>query len=171
MEFDFANLNSSQWFQEQLRASGYGFIWAVKQVPIVRQSELPPQQLGEWTATRHVFHLFYHEKNSALPRIKQWIGGESPIIDRNAEQIAWENSQENIESMLERFLELRLEQIRLASQFNGDEWSQTREVKGWGLVNLHWVFSKNYQHTAEHIHDVLRLALFWDRSLKQNGKV
>jgi hypothetical protein len=73
--------------------------------------------------------------------------------------------------MLERFLELRLEQIRLASQFNGDEWSQTREVKGWGLVNLHLVFSKNYQHTAEHIHDVLRLALFWDRSLKQNGKV
>lgn len=166
----FGDLNTSQWFQEQLRASGYGFIWAVKQVPIERQNEIPPQQLGEWTATRHVFHLLYHEKTSALPRIKQWLGGESPIIDRNAEQIEWENSQENIENMLEHFLELRLEQIRLASQFNGIEWSQAREVQGWGLVNLYWVFSKNYQHTAEHIHDVLRLALFWDRLLKQNEK-
>ena len=170
MEFDFANLNPSQWFQDQIRASGYGFAWAVKQVPIERQNELPPQQLGDWTATRHVFHLLYHEKYSALPRIKQWFGGQSPLIDRNAEQIAWENSQNDIESMLEHFLELRLVQIELASQFIDEAWIQTKEVQGWGLVNLHWVFSKNYQHTAEHIHDVLRLALFWDRSLKQNGK-
>ncbi len=138
---------------------------------IERQNELPPQQLGDWTATRHVFHLLYHEKNSALLRIKQWLGGESLLIDRNAEQIAWENSQDNIESMLEHFLELRLEQIELASQFNDEAWIQTKEVQGWGFVTLHWVFSKNYQHTAEHIHDVLRLALFWDRSLKQNGRV
>jgi hypothetical protein len=166
MAIDFANLNPSQWFQEQLRASGYGFIWAVKQVPAERQNELPPQQLGEWAASRHVFHLLYHEENIALPRIKQWLGGESPLVDRNAEEMT-RNSGENVESMLEKFLNLRLEQVKLASQFTGEMWNQRKDVQGWGPVSLHWVFSKNYQHTAEHIHDVLRLALFWDRSLKQ----
>ncbi len=170
MKFDFENLNPSQWFQEQLRASSYGFVWAVKQVPVERKYQLPPQQLGEWTASRHVFHLLYHEENIALPRIKQWLGGQSPIVDRKAEEIAW-NSVHDLEYMLEKFLDFRLEQIELASQFNDDAWTQTKDVQGWGLVSLHWVYSKNYQHTAEHIDDVLRLALFWDRSLKQNEKV
>lgn len=164
MEIDLASPNPSQWFPEQLRTSGYGFVWAVKQVPIERQNELPPPQLGEWTAARHAFHLLYHEEHIALPRIKQWLGGYSPIVDRNAEERAWSRAQ-GIESMLEKFLKLRLEQVKLASQFKDEEWNQTKEIQGWGRMSLHWVFSKNYQHTAEHIHDVLRLALFWDRSL------
>ena len=32
----------------------------------------------------------------------------------------------------------------------------------WGPVPLFWVVSKTYQHTAEHISDLLRIALFWD---------
>jgi len=143
MENDFAILNSSRWFQEQLRASGYGFVWAMKQVATERHDQLPPQQLGEWTAKRHAFHLLYHEENIALPRIKQWLGGKSPSVDRNAEEKAWCDVQEGIESLLDRFLGLRLEQIKLALQFSDEAWMQTREVQGWGPGNLHWVYSKN----------------------------
>ena len=169
MKIDLANVNPSEWFQEQLEASGYGFVWAVKQVPVERQNELPPTQLGEWTASRHTFHLLYHEEHIALHRIKQWLGGQSPIVDRNAEEKAW-SAGHDLETMLENFLELRLEQVELASQFSSEMWKQVKDVQGWGPMSLHWVFSKNYQHTAEHIHDVLRLALFWDRFLRQNEK-
>jgi hypothetical protein len=172
MNFDSNNLNLSQWFQEQLRTSGYGFVWAVNQVPAERQKLTPPQQLGEWSAARHVFHLLYHEENNAIPRIKQWLGGESPIIDKTAEQLVWENSQDTIEIMLKHFLELRQEQIMLASQFSNREvWLSKKEVQGWGYVDLNWVFSKNYQHTTEHIHDILQIALFWERMQKQSDDV
>lgn len=164
MDINFENPNPSEWFQEQLRAGSYGFAWAVKQVPLERQNQLPPPALGEWTASRHVFHLLYHEEKIALPRIRQWLGGPSPIVDREVEEIASKDIQ-NIDAMLEKFLALRHEQIRLASEFAGEAWTQTRDVQNWGPVSLYWVFSKNYQHTAEHIHDVLKLALFWDRSL------
>jgi hypothetical protein len=32
----------------------------------------------------------------------------------------------------------------------------------WGNVTLLWLVSKTFQHTAEHIHDVMSMALFWD---------
>ncbi|MBM2847059.1 MAG: hypothetical protein HW418_1, partial [Anaerolineales bacterium] len=40
-------------------------------------------------------------------------------------------------------------------------WEETRRAV-WGPVTLRWVVTKTYQHTAEHTHDVLSLALYWD---------
>ena len=55
----------------------------------------------------------------------------------------------------------------LPSQFDDQLWHEPRETEFWGTVTLLWVVTKTYQHTSEHIHDVLRMALFWDRGLRQ----
>jgi len=56
---------------------------------------------------------------------------------------------------------VRAEQIALLPRFENTLWEERRGAL-WGPVTLRWVVSKTYQHTCEHSHDVLRLALFWD---------
>ncbi len=58
------------------------------------------------------------------------------------------------------FLAGRAEQIKLLAQFGSTAWEATRKA-AWGEVTLRWLVTKTYQHTAEHTHDVLRMALFW----------
>jgi len=66
-----------------------------------------------------------------------------------------------VESLLAQFREIRAEQIALLLKFDDALWEETRRAV-WGPVTLRWVVTKTYQHTAEHTHDVLSLALYWD---------
>lgn len=160
--------NISQWFYEQLRASADGFVWGTEQIPEARRYSQPPKGLGEWTVARHVFHLWYYEQTIALPSMQQWLGGTIPLLEDAGEDIAWSKTQERVESLLEKFKNVRAEQIALLPKFEDASWNTTCEAI-WGPVTLLWVVSKTYQHTAEHTNDVMRIGLFWDRYLARYG--
>ena len=157
--------NFSQWFDEQLQVSANGFVWGTEQVPEARRYAPPPKGLGEWTVARHVFHLWFYEQTIALPSMQQWLSGTIPFLDDVDEDIAWSNAQDNVEILLEKFKAVRAEQIALLPNFDETTWNATREAV-WGPVSLLWVVSKTYQHTAEHINDVMRIGLFWDAYLE-----
>ena len=152
-------MDLSVWFQSQLQASAEGFIWGVEQVPQERRYVQPPQPLGEWTAARHVFHLLNYERTVAIPSMHQWLGKPCPSVDDD-EDIAWGGGQE-LDNLFAQLRAVRAEQIALLPRFENTLWEERREAL-WGPVTLRWVVSKTYQHTCEHSHDVLRLALFWD---------
>ena len=151
-------MNNTQWFQFQLQASGEGFAWGVEQVPSERRAMLPPAKLGEWTAARHVFHMLDYEQTIALPSMRQWLGGKLPVD--LGEDAAWNGEDQDPDRLLARFSQVRAEQIALLPKFEAADWPMVRETV-WGSRSLLWVVSKTYQHTAEHTHDVLSLALFW----------
>ena len=56
---------------------------------------------------------------------------------------------------------MRAEQISLLDRVEPATWEQSRHAI-WGPVTLRWVMTKTLQHTHEHTHDVLSLALFWE---------
>ena len=153
-------MNLSQWFHTQLQASADGLVWAVEQVPVERQHARPPAPLGEWSAARHAFHMLYYEQTIALPSMGQWLGEPRPPVAGRKEDTAWDGGRD-LGGLLAEFREVRASQIALLSKFDASLWDEPREAI-WGSVPLRWVVTKTYQHTAEHTHDVLRLALFWD---------
>jgi hypothetical protein len=154
--------NYSQWFRDQLQTSADGFVWSIEQVQVPRRTAMPPVGLGDWSAARHVFHLWYYEQTLALPGMRQWLGGGIPSTDDLREETAWGAEKRPVESLMADFKQVRAEEIALLSEFDDRLWNVVRETV-WGSETLQWVVSKTYQHTAEHISDVLRIALFWDR--------
>jgi hypothetical protein len=155
-------MNYKQWFRDHLVSSAEGFIWGVEQVPGARRSMQPPEGLGEWTVARHVFHLLSYDQTLALPGMRQWLAEERLSMDDTNEEAAWGNRQtESLESLLVEFRKARAEQIALIQKFDDDLWQTSRQTI-WGPVTLLWVVSKTYQHTAEHLSDVMRIGLFWD---------
>jgi hypothetical protein len=156
----------SNWFSEQLRASLEGFVWAVKQVPAERRYLLPPRPLGTWPAARHAFHLMYYEQTIALPSMGQWLGGGGPARIGLSEEAAWEQGpaaegSPGLDELLAGLREVRESQLALLPEFDAPTWEQER-MTVWGVRPLRWVVTKTFQHTAEHTHDVLSLALYWD---------
>lgn len=161
-------MNLSEWFCYQLQASGDGFIWAIEQLPEERRYLAPPRHPEDWLAARHAFHMFYYDQHFSLASIRQWLGGPCPSVDDLHEDDDWAAGLGNDTSrVLEQFRAVRAEQIALLSQFDDQRWHEARETEFWGTVPLQWVVTKTYQHTAEHIHDVLRMALFWDAALRR----
>ena len=156
----------SEWFREQLQNSADGFVWGTEQVPEMRRYASPPKSLGEWTVARHVFHLWHYEQTVALPSMYQWLGGARPVLEDLDEDADWSKTEETVETLLEKFKSVRAEQIALLPKFDTAAWSSTCETI-WGSMSLLWVVSKTYQHTAEHINDVMRIGLFWDFHAKR----
>ncbi|HEY3288906.1 MAG TPA: DinB family protein [Anaerolineae bacterium] len=155
-------MNLSDWFRDQLQASADGFVWGVEQVPDSRRNIQPPAGLGEWPAARHLFHMLYYEQTLALPSMRQWLGDARPSTDGLDEPAAWTKAKANGEDHLAGFIAVRAEQLALLPKFNDLAWRTERETI-WGPQTLLWVVGKTYQHTTEHISDVMRIALFWDR--------
>jgi hypothetical protein len=164
---DTASTNLTQWFSEHLKSSAEEFVWAVQQVPALRRTIAPPERLSAWSVARHVFHLLAYEEHIALPSMRIWLGEPFPSIDHLDEDALWnENAGRDLNEMLEKFREGRAAQIELLSQLSDMAWEETRDAL-WGQVTLLWVVTKTFQHTAEHIHDILTLALFWDNAVRR----
>ena len=154
-------MDLSQWFSTHLDTSAEGFLWAIEQVPPERRLIRPPEPLGEWNVARHLFHMMYYEQVIALPSMQLWLDDSLTMTDeRYDEDAAWGKGRE-IEPMLADFRTVRAEQIVLLPKINEQQWEEKRATV-WGDMTLKWVVTKTFQHTNEHTHDVLRLALFWD---------
>lgn len=159
-------MDLSEWFTAQLQPGADGFVWGMQQVPEERWYATPPGPrggLGVWVAARHAFHLLYYEREVALPAMRHWLGGPSPEFDayhHDDEDVAWQRAPD-LARVLHEFRAGRAAQIALLPRIGQALWREGRET-GWGQVTLRWIVSKTYQHTAEHLNDVLRIALFWD---------
>ena len=158
----------SNWFEYQLRSTLDGFIWAIQQLPQERHYVLPPTSLGEWSVSQHLLHMLEYEQNLALPSMQQWLGAP-PAVRKEGDENEKRNSP-TIEEMLTQFEQVRQAEIALLSKFDDETWNSNRNTTFWGEVSLFWLISKTYQHTLEHTHNILRLALFWDRILKRTAK-
>jgi hypothetical protein len=156
----------SKWFDYQLRSTLDGFIWAVQQLPTERVYAIPPTPLGEWSAAQHVFHILEYERDLALPSMQQWLGAPAVIRPENYGQ----QDVRPVEVMLTEFEHVRHEEIDLLPRFGEEAWNSTQRTTFWGEVSLYWLVCKTYQHTTEHIHDILRLSLFWDRILERMSR-
>jgi len=165
-------MDLSQWFSTQLNASAEGFLWAVEQVPVERRLVTPPAGLGEWNVARHAFHMTLYEQLVALPSMQLWLGEPRSLTDIEYDDEAAWGTGKQLDSILEDFRAVRGEQILLLQKYKEETWEETRSTV-WGDVTLKWVVSKTYQHTNEHINDVLRIALFWEghqRRQKEQAK-
>lgn len=161
-------MNLSDWFRYQLQAGGDGFIWAIEQLPEERWMLAPPRHSEDWSAARHAFHMLYYDQHFSLASMRQWLGGSRPSLDALREDDEWTASLgKDTRSVLEQFRAIRAEQVESLSQFDDQHWHEPRETEFWGTVTLQWVVTKTYQHTSEHIHDVLRMALFWNAALRR----
>jgi hypothetical protein len=96
------------------------------------------------------------------------IGSVSHFLSLEGDEASASAGDDDLASILARFQKVRAEQIALLPQFSEAAWNERRDTPGvWGPVTLRWVVTKTYQHTAEHTHDVLRMALFWDMFVKR----
>ena len=155
------NKKVTTWFRDQLLSTADGFIWAIEQVPEERLNLLPEHpSLGEWTALRHVFHMVHYERTFAIPSMRQWLGEPLPILSRHDEDAAWRNGHQ-LTALVNGFLGNRKAQVALLDEFDQGAWEETLRTY-WGMQSLRWIVSKTLQHTAEHTHDILSIALFWD---------
>ncbi len=155
-----------QWFSGQLTSSAESYIWGIEQLSPEQRLIAPPSRFGEWSAARHVFHMYSYEQNVALPSMRIWLGELFPHEEHDYEEDvrkenqAWNDGHHAFEALLEDFRTVRAEQVVLLQQFDENCWDQQQKTI-WGDVTLKWVLMKTLQHTAEHTNDVLRMALFW----------
>lgn len=153
-------MDLSEWLPMQLRTGAEWFVWAVRQVPAAMLHTVPPPPLGEWPAARHAFHMLHYERTIALPSTRQWLDGEIPDLSGDDEVAAW-GTGHDVEEVLAAFGAIREEQVALLSGVDAGAWEE-RRVTAWGALPLRWVVAKTYQHTCEHTHDVLSMALRWE---------
>ena len=97
--------------------------------------------------------------------MQQWLGAPPAVRKEGSEK----GNPPTIEELLTEFEQVRQAEIALLSKFDDDQWNSYENTTFWGEVSLFWLVSKTYQHTLEHTHDILRLALFWDRILKRTA--
>lgn len=156
----------SEWFSKQLQASAEGLLWGAEQVPAARHFRQPPANLGQWSVARHLFHMVDYEQKFVVPLMRQWLGEPVPSFVYDEED-AWQRVEvETIEPLVAQFRAVRSEQLALLPLFKASAWSEERQTFAKDeSATLRWVVTKTYQHTAAHINDVLRMALFWEISL------
>ncbi len=93
--------------------------------------------------------------------MRQWQGGPPVSLEGLDEDVMWNGGQgQDLADLLAAFRQVRSEQIALLPQFETLAWEEPRATV-WGAVTLRWVVTKTFQHTCEHTHDVLRMALWW----------
>ena len=108
-----------------------------------------------------MFHLAWYEQEIALPSMQQWLAGPCPDEGQIDEDAAWATNTAALEALLAAFRDVRAQQLELLPELAAVDWESVRDTL-WGPMPLRWVVTKTYQHMAEHINDVLRIALFWD---------
>jgi hypothetical protein len=158
--------NLSAWFQAQLTNSAETFAWAIEQIPEERRLLAPPHKPEDWPMARHVFHMMYYESKLALPSMRQWLGEEVHLSEEDLQEENDWRADFDLVSTLEAFRKVRAEEIALLERFDDETLERSLDTS-WGEVTLRWLVTKTLQHTFEHTHDILAIALFWDFWVKR----
>ncbi|GCE06224.1 DinB family protein [Dictyobacter aurantiacus] len=163
-----------QHFTRLLQSSCNDFIWATRQIAIEKLNSVPPHRPESWSVARTIFHLRFQEEKVVLPNMRLWLVDraiyarqDDDLIERYTafetlmqdEEKAW-LQQPDIQAALNHFQAQRTIQIALLQEIDPGIW-EDRRATVWGEVTLRWVVTKTYQHSVEHINDVLKPALYW----------
>ncbi|GLV59405.1 hypothetical protein KDH_62320 [Dictyobacter sp. S3.2.2.5] len=163
-----------QHFTRLLQHSCNDFIWATQQIAVEKLNSVPPHRPESWSVARIIFHLRFQEEKVVLPNMRLWLTDralyarqDDVLIERYAafetltqdEEEAW-LQQPDIQAALKHFQTQRTIQIALLQEIDADIW-EDRRATVWGEVTLRWAVTKTYQHSVEHINDVLKPALYW----------
>ncbi|GER89177.1 hypothetical protein KDW_33390 [Dictyobacter vulcani] len=167
-------MNYIQHFTRLLQTSTEDFIWATQQIPAEKLYSVSPRRPDSWSVARNILHLQFQEEQVVLPNMRLWLPErtdyarkDNQLISQYAsfealvqdEEVVW-LQHPAVETLLQSFQANRILQITLLSQIPATAWEETRPTV-WGTVTLRWTVTKTYQHTAEHINDVLKPALYW----------
>lgn len=164
--------NWVQWFRDQLKASGDGFIWAFEQLPKAYHYKLPPapKYLGTWPPIRHIWHVTGYERALVIPSMRQWLGEPLATVDRwQNDDLAFEQArQQGLDEIVAEFYATRQQQIDLLAALTSVDWEAPRETL-WGNKPLKMVVTKTYQHTFEHGDTLLRMGLWWEEIAREQA--
>ncbi len=154
----------TNWFQQQLKASGDSLIWAIERLDTSLHLELPPdaEYFGSWHPVRHIWHITLYEQLVAVPSMMQWLGDPAiPEIEWDDGDSRWETVEDkSAASLTAVFQEVRQQQIELLPQFKPEDWARTLDTV-WEVQPLSMVVTKTFQHTYEHADPLLRMGLWW----------
>ncbi|GHO83037.1 DinB family protein [Dictyobacter formicarum] len=167
-------MDYAQHFTHLLQNSSNDFIWATQQIPVDKLNSVSPLRPDSWSVARNIFHLQFQEEKVVLPNMRLWLSDrtlytrqDDALIAHYAafetlvrdEERAWAQ-QPDLDVVLKHFQTQRTIQIALLQEIDPTVWEDKRATV-WGEVTLRWVVTKTYQHSVEHINDVLKPALYW----------
>ncbi len=110
---------------------------------------------------RHVFHMMYYESKLALPSMRQWLGEEVHLSEKDLQEENDWHIGVDLVATLEGFRKVRIEEIALLERCDEETLERSLDTWAWGEATLRWLVTKTLQHTFEHTHDILAIALFW----------
>lgn len=107
-----------------------------------------------------------YEDTEVIPTLREWLGGPPAVGVTDDEEDAAFAERPPLDDIRARFRALRELQVRLVRECATLAWDEPRETLWTPAmetpVAARWLRSKSLQHTAEHIHNVLCMALCWD---------
>jgi hypothetical protein len=167
-------MNYQAIFSELLQTSTEQVSWAIQQMPRDMYYSVSPRHPDSWSVARIILHLQFQEERVVLPNMRLWLPERSAYAEQDDaliehykefaalvhdEEETWK-SKPDVGSVLARFQENRKKQSALVNIFPDNVWEEEKQTV-WGTVTLRWAITKTYQHTVEHINDILKPALYW----------
>lgn len=138
--------------------------WALCSLPRERWAAVPPRQLGDWPALRHIRHMALRETHQVLPKVCQMLGETSrqakALSTLELEQLdaAWDagEADRSAEDLVRGLGETRFELLQRLEAAPDDAWQGSDGELNWLLLNAH-------QHELQHLAAVWKIALQWER--------
>jgi hypothetical protein len=157
-----------------LQTSTDDFIWAAQQIPEEQLYNVSPRRPDSWSVARNILHLQFQEEKVVLPNMRLWLPERDQYMQEDDSLIQRYMAFETLvqdeearwlqhplaEDLLAFFRKNRDIQITLLTALPTSAWEEKRSTV-WGEVSLRWSVTKTYQHTVEHVNEVLKPALYW----------
>jgi hypothetical protein len=144
---------------------------ALDAIPRDRWSQLPPGDLSEWSAHRHLVHLANLEARAALPVLRHLQDG-LPVDPRYAgtpeqrdEVLVWEHAPD-ARHVLDQWVEARRAIFDFVRPIPAEQRRRLVPHPAFGPTSIDWYLLRLHQHTLHHLETLLRLALWWDFHLR-----
>jgi hypothetical protein len=150
--------------------------WALCSVPRERWTAQPPGDPNGWPALRHVWHLALRERHLTLPSVKLAINpcSSTPAHIGDLERLdaTWADDAERLvreaDVLLHGLSETRFELLQLLEAAPDAAWQapphryppSESSAAPLGLATL---LLRARQHELEHLSEIWRVALYWDR--------
>jgi DinB superfamily len=153
------------WLAEGAREVG----WALCSVPQERWTAQPPANLGVWPAFRHARHLALRERHLTLPAVSSVLDPSQTLDSAEFERLdsAWECQVPDVDELLRGLAETRFELLQRLEAAPDAAWHtslpEPSPLPSAAPLRLDTLLLRARQHELEHLAEIWRVALYWDR--------
>jgi hypothetical protein len=150
--------------------------WALCTLPRERWTAQPPVELGPWPVLRHARHLVLREQHLTLPAVRSALDGalatEPPAARAAFEtaDAAWDarSADADADALVRGLGETRFELLKNLESAPDAAWQAPRpentdSESSAAPIRLDTLLLRARQHELEHLADIWRVALYWDR--------